>query len=95
MPSIQHVYVVEATYAPDAAQRREPYRTEHLGGIQRHAEDGRIVLAGAYEDLSGSLLILAVGSEAEALQLVHDDIYWANGVWTDVRVRALNRVVPD
>ena len=95
MPTIQPVFVVEPTYAPDAAQRREPVRAEHLAGVQRLVEDGRLLLAGAYEDMSASLLVLAVDSEDEARQLVHDDVYWDAGVWADVRVRRLNRVVPD
>lgn len=95
MPTIQPVFVVEAAYAPDATQRRDPVRAEHLAGVQRLIDDGRLLLAGAYDDMSASLLILAVDSEQEALRLVHDDVYWHAGVWTDVRIRRLNRVVPD
>lgn len=95
MPTIQPVFVVEPTYAPDAAQRREPVRAEHLDGVQRLADDGTLLLAGAYEDMSASLLILAVESEDEARQLIHADVYWDAGVWVDVRIRRLNRVVPD
>ena len=95
MPTIQPVFVVEPTYAPDAAQRREPVRTEHLAGVQRLTHDGRMLLAGAYADMSASLLILAVESEEDATAIVHADVYWTAGVWTDVRVRRLNRVVPD
>jgi uncharacterized protein len=95
MVTIQPVFVVEPTYAPDALERREPVRADHLAGVQRLSQDGRMLLAGAYEDMSASLLVLAVDSEQEALQVVHGDVYWAAGVWTDVRIRRLNRVVPD
>ena len=95
MPTIQPVFVVEPAYATDAAQRREPVRAEHLAGVQRLVEDGRMLLVGAYEDMSASLLVLAVDSEDEARQIVEDDVYWRAGVWVDVRVRRLNRVVPD
>jgi uncharacterized protein len=95
MVTIQPVFVVEPTYAPDALERREPVRADHLAGVQRLSQDGRMLLAGAYEDMSASLLVLAVDSEEEALQIVHDDVYWDAGVWTAVRIRRLNRVVPD
>jgi uncharacterized protein len=95
MVTIQPVFIVEPTYAPDAAERRDPVRADHLAGVQRLSQDGRVLLAGAYEDMSASLLVMAVDSEQEALQIVHDDVYWAAGVWTDVRIRRLNRVVPD
>lgn len=95
MPTIQQVFAVEATYAPDAVERRQPVRAQHLAGVQRLADAGRLLLAGAYDDLSASLLILAVDSEAEARRVVHDDVYWESGVWTDVDIRRLNRVVPD
>ena len=95
MPTVQPVFVVEPTYAPDARQRREPVRGAHLAGIQRLAHDGHLLLAGAYEDMSASLLILAVDSEEEALRLVRDDVYWDAGVWIGVDVRRLNRVMPD
>jgi hypothetical protein len=95
MPSIERVYVVEATYAADARERRAPHRAEHLAGVQRHSAAQRMLVAGAYDDMSASLLVLAVASEDEALALVHADVYWREGVWTEVTVRALNRVVPE
>lgn len=91
---IQPAFVVEPVYAPDAAERREPVRAEHLAAVRRRLEDGTLIAAGAYDDMSASLLIVATDDEQQALRVVHEDVYWREGVWTDVKIRRLNRVLP-
>jgi uncharacterized protein len=85
-------YAVEAVYAADAADRRQPHRQAHLERVAQLADAGVIGLAGAYADLSASLLVLNVDSEEAAVELVRSDVYWRESVWTDFTVRALNRV---
>lgn len=91
---MEPAYVVEAIYAPDAATRREPFRAEHLARIYADIAAGTLVTAGALDDMSGSLLVAATDNEDEVLQRIHDDVYWREGVWVDVRLRRLNRLVP-
>lgn len=93
MPAIEPCFAVEATYAPDAATRRSPYREAHLARLAMLSDEGALVLGGAFEDLSASLLVLAVGSEEAAVAIVETDVYWRNRVWTSYRVRKLNRVL--
>lgn len=93
MFQLEPSYVVEALYAPDAAEQREPFRSEHLTGLSAHMAAGVVVTAGALDDMSASLLVVALDSEEQVLRLVHDDVYWRNGVWVDVRLRRLNRLV--
>jgi hypothetical protein len=90
--AIEKVWAVEAKYGPDAAERRPAVRSEHLSRIADLRATGVIVEAGAYTDMSGSLVLLRAASEEEALSLVRADIYFRSGVWTDVRVRAFGRV---
>ena len=94
MPAVEPGFVVEPVYAPDAEQRRQPVRDDHLAAVRRHLADGTLIAGGAYDDMSASVLIVATDDEAEALRLVHDDVYWREGVWTDVRLRRFNRVLP-
>lgn len=94
MPAVEPSYIVEAVYAPDAAQRREPFRAEHLAKVSARIATGLVVMAGALDDMSGSVLVVAADDEDEVLRLVHDDVYWREGVWIDVRLRRINRVVP-
>lgn len=93
MSGIEPAYVVEAVYAEDAATRREPVRGEHLARVRELLADGTLVAAGALDDMSASLLVVAADSEQDVLALIHSDVYWREGVWTDVRLRRLNRVV--
>jgi hypothetical protein len=85
---------VEAAYAEDAAQRREPFRAEHLDRVGKLAKQGALVVAGALADMSASLLVFAVESEDAVRAIVETDVYWRNGVWTSYTVRRLNLVVP-
>jgi uncharacterized protein YciI len=93
MPALQPSYLVEAVYAPDAADRRTPFREEHLAGLSAHVAAGTLLTAGAFDDMSGSVLIALIDDEDEILRLVHNDIYWRNGVWVDVRLRRFHRLV--
>jgi uncharacterized protein YciI len=90
--TIEKVWAVEATYGPDAADRRPAVRSEHLARIAELRAAGTIVEAGAYTDMSGSVVLLRAASEEEALALVRADVYFRSGVWTDFRVRAFGRV---
>ena len=81
--SLENVWVVQATYAPDAAETRVPFRARHLARIATLKAAGVIVVAGAYLDTSSSLLI------------VRADIYMENGVWVEVRAKPFVQVALD
>ncbi|MGH2719370.1 MAG: YciI family protein, partial [Actinomycetota bacterium] len=63
MPGIEPCFVVEATYAKDAAERRKPHRQAHLDRLAMLNDEGALLMAGAFDDLSASFLAFAVGSE--------------------------------
>lgn len=90
--SLEPIWLVEATYAPDAAETRTPFRAEHLGGVRRRLESGEYIEAGAFMDVSASVILVRAESEAAALALVRDDVYLRNGVWVEVRARPFGRV---
>ena len=90
---IEPCYVAECIYAPDAAQRRAPIREEHLARIGMLSDEGALLLAGAFDDLSASLLVFGVESEQAAAAIVETDVYWKTKVWTSYTIRKLNRVV--
>ena len=86
-------FVVEGRYAEGAAEKRKPHRAEHLGRAQKLAEAGVLVFAGAFDDMSASLLIFKVESEDGVRAIVETDIYMKTGVWSDYSIRKLARVV--
>lgn len=90
--TLEETWLIEATYAPDAAETRGAFRAEHLGRIVELREAGVIVEAGGLADFSASILFVRADSEAAALAIARDDVYMANGVWVEVRARKLIRV---
>src|ERR1035437_309906 len=91
--AIEQIWVVEADYSADAAERRVAVRTEHLTRSAELRAAGKIVELGGFMDMSGSLLLLRVPTAEEALAIVKADIYFRSGVWTGFRVRARGRLV--
>lgn len=94
--SVERIFIVEATYGPDAEALRPLYRAEHLARIARLIAAGRMIEAGGYLDFSESLLLVRAASEEEALDLVRNDVYVGVGVWMpEFRARPFGRVVLD
>jgi uncharacterized protein len=91
--AIETIWVVEAAYGQDAAERRAPVRSEHLAGVARLRDAGTIIEAGGFTDMSGSLILIRVETEQAALDVVEHDVYRRTGVWTGFRIRPLGRVV--
>lgn len=92
-PVIEPLWLIEATYAPDAAETRKPFRAAHLARLLELKEAGVIIEAGAFTDVSQSLVLVRAESEEAALALCRDDVYMRNGVWVEVRARPFGRVV--
>ena len=88
------VWLVEATYAPDAAETRAPIRPQHAARLLELKEQGVLIEAGALDDMSASVLLLRAPSEADVMEICRQDIYTRNGVWVEFRVRAFHRLVP-
>ena len=52
-----------------------------------------MIEAGAFADVSASIILLRAADEAAALELCRDDVYMRNGVWVEIRARPFGRVV--
>jgi uncharacterized protein YciI len=89
---IEPIWFVEATYAPDAAETRIPFRAEHLARILERRDAGIYIEAGAFADVSASVVLVRAETAEAALELVRDDVYLRNGVWVEVRARPFGRV---
>jgi uncharacterized protein len=92
---IENVYLVEAQYTPEAAQRRPAVRAEHLTRMAALRGVGTIIEAGAYSDgLTSSILLVRAGDMAAALDVARADVYARSGVWGAISVRPFGRVIP-
>ena len=92
VPTLEPVWLIEATYVANAAEVRAPFRPAHLARLTELKDQGLVIEAGAYTDASASLLMVRAASEEEALDLCKADTYWQNGVWVDLRARAFARL---
>lgn len=92
VPTLEPVYLVEATYVANAAEARAPFRPAHLARIKELKDSGVMIEAGAYADVSASLFMLRAATEDEALDICRADVYWQNGIWIDLKARAFARV---
>jgi hypothetical protein len=92
-PVIESVWLVEARYAPDAAETRKPFRAEHLARLLELKDAGVIIEVGAFMDVSSSIVLVRAETEAAALAVCRDDVYMRNGVWVEVRARPFGRVI--
>lgn len=90
--SLEPVWFIEATYAPDAAETRVPFRARHLARMAELAAEGVVVFAGAFTDVSASVIVLRAASETEALDICRQDVYMHNGVWVELRARPFARL---
>ena len=90
---IEPVFLVEAQYTPEAAERRPTVRAIHLGRIADLRRAGTVIEAGAYSDaMTSSLLLLRAESAAVALAIAGDDVYVRAGVWGEITARPFGRV---
>ena len=92
-PTLETVWLVEATYAPDAVETRKPFRAQHLARVAALKAAGTYVEAGAFLDVSSSITLVRAETEAEALDVIRGDVYMANGIWVELRARPFGRVV--
>lgn len=92
VPTLEPVWMVEASYVANAVEARAPFRPTHLARITELKGSGVVLEAGAYADASASLLMVRAATEDEALDICRADVYWQNGIWIDLKARAFSRV---
>ena len=81
------MHVLFYTYVEDMMTKRVPYRAAHLAYAQRFVDEGSFVAGGAWEDASGSMLVLRTSSADDAHNFARDDPYVKAGLVTRHEVR--------
>ncbi len=79
-------FVLWGTYCDEALTRRAPYRQEHLAALQQLKDAGTLVTLGPTEGSTHVFGIYEAGSKEQVEALVKADVYWRNGIWTEVQV---------
>ncbi|HEY3415755.1 MAG TPA: YciI family protein [Armatimonadota bacterium] len=88
------LFVIIGTDGPEAPKLRLLHRTEHLQRLQALDAAGKVVLAGPFEDKTGSLIVIEADSLDEARAFAQGDPYVTYGVFTHVKVKPFRQVLP-
>jgi uncharacterized protein len=80
-------YVIWGTYCADVLEKRTPYRQAHLDGLAAQKESGVLITIGPTKDITKVFGIYEAEDEASVHQLIENDPYWQNGIWTEYEVR--------
>ena len=97
-------YVIYALDNPDSLNKRLSVRPAHLARLHALRDAGRILLAGPMPNIdaedpgpagfAGSLIVAEFSDIAAARAWVDADPYIAAGVYRDVQVRPLRKILP-
>ncbi|MCC5896300.1 MAG: hypothetical protein EA395_11755 [Phormidium sp. GEM2.Bin31] len=81
-------FILWGSYCENALEKRQPHRQAHLDGLAKQKESGVLVTLGPTEDNTQVFGIYEAEDEATVRQLIENDPYWQNGIWTEYEVKA-------
>ena len=79
-------FVVWGRYCEDVLEKRVPFREEHLAGLQSQKDSGLLITLGPTADVTLVFGIYEAKSQEQVEQALHGDVYWREGIWTELRV---------
>ncbi|MBI3903504.1 MAG: YciI family protein [Nitrosomonadales bacterium] len=98
------LYTIVAQDTPNSTEKRATARPAHVARLQALSHEGRLLMAGPFPAVdandpgaagyTGSLIVAAFPSLADAVAWAQADPYVAAGVYTDVMVKPFRKVFP-
>ena len=79
-------FVLWGTYCENAIEKRAPFREEHLRRLSELKEEGILITLGPTKCNRYVFGIFEATSLDFDKQLVKDDVYWKEGIWTSLEV---------
>jgi uncharacterized protein YciI len=87
-------FVLLYDYVEEVVEKRQPYRDEHLGLLTTLHAEGKLAMAGAWNDpVDGAALVFVGDNDSAVRDFVQRDPYVVNGLVTGWRIREWNVVV--
>lgn len=80
-------YVMWGSYCENVEEKRAPYRQAHLDGLKAQKEAGTLLTIGPTKDLKQVFALYDAPDEKTVRELVENDPYWQNGIWTEYQVK--------
>ena len=79
-------FVLWGTYCENALKKREPFRDEHLNRLSTLKESGVLITLGPTKCTRYIFGIFKAASLEEVNDIVKNDVYWKEGIWTAFEV---------
>lgn len=80
-------YVMWGNYCENAIEKRTPYRQAHLDGLATQKEQGILITLGPTKDNTKVFGIYEAENEEAIRELIENDPYWKNKIWTEYEVK--------
>lgn len=80
-------FILWGSYCDNAVEKRAPYRQAHLEGLTAQKAKGILITLGPTKDTTQVFGIYEAEDEATVRQIVEQDPYWQNGIWTEYEVK--------
>jgi uncharacterized protein YciI len=80
-------YVMWGSYCENVLEKRAPYRQAHLEGLKAQKERGILLTIGPTQDITQVFGIYEADSEAAVREVIENDPYWQNGIWTEYEIK--------
>ena len=80
-------YVLWGSYCEDVLTKRAAYRQAHLDGLAKQKEEGVLLTIGPTKDVTKIFAIYEASDEQTVRDLIENDPYWVNGIWTEYEVK--------
>jgi hypothetical protein len=80
-------YVLWGSYCDNVVEKRAPYRQAHLDRLAELKQTGSLITIGPTQDLTRVFGVYEAADEAAVRQLIEDDLYWQQGIWTEYEVK--------
>ena len=75
-------FIVFGKYCEDAINKREPFRNQHLNRLSILKDKNILVTLGPTKCTKYLFGIFNAYNEIELRELIENDIYWQEGIWT-------------
>ena len=80
-------YILWGSYCEDVLNKRTPYRQAHLEGLAKQKAEGILITIGPTKDITKVFGIYEAPDEETVRNLIENDPYWCNGIWTEYEVK--------
>ena len=79
-------FVLWGTYCDNALEKRKPFRKEHLDRLSNLKEKRILITLGPTKSNSHVFGIFEASNREVVLNILKEDIYWREGIWTSIEV---------